>query len=117
MTISISTAAGLHAAAVGRGAVTATVSLLVALIAAPCMAHHATAPHYDFNNTTTIEGQVTSVFWRNPHVRLTLDVTGEDGEVEGWDVEAGSVNALERVGFGPDTIAVGDRVRVSDNIP
>jgi len=77
------------------------------------LAHHGTAGSYDFNVISTIEGEVTSVFWRNPHVRLTLDVVGEDGETQEWDVESGSLNSLERLGYGRGTIEVGDHVVVT----
>ena len=88
----------------------AAAALLVCAVSSTAAAHHGTAPRYDFNDPITIEGEVTSVFWRNPHVRLTLDVIGETGEPEVWDVEAGSMNALDRIGYGADTIQPGDRV-------
>lgn len=86
------------------------IAALACAFAAPVAAHHGTAPRYDFSDPVTIEGEVTSVFWRNPHVRLTVDLVGENGESEVWEVEAGSMNALERIGYGADTIRPGDRV-------
>ena len=83
---------------------------LACAVTAPVAAHHGTAPRYDFSDPVTIEGEVTSVFWRNPHVRLAVAIVGQNGEPEVWDVEAGSMNALERIGYGADTIRPGDRV-------
>jgi hypothetical protein len=53
------------------------------------------------------------VFWRNPHVRLTLSVAGAGGAPEIWEVETGSVNTLERMGVTADRFNVGDRIEVS----
>ena len=86
------------------------VAALACAVAAPAAAHHGTAPRYDFSDPITIEGEVTSVFWRNPHVELAVAIIGESGEPEVWEVEAGSMNALERIGYGADTIRSGDRV-------
>lgn len=93
-----------------RRVATLIVAALACAVAAPVAAHHGTAPRYDFSDPITIEGEVTSVFWRNPHVQLTVVIVGESGEPEVWEVEAGSVNALERIGYGADTIRSGDRV-------
>ena len=57
-----------------------------------------------------IEGEVVSVFWRNPHVRFTLESLGEDGVYETWEIEGTSVNTLDRVGIHADTVQVGDHV-------
>lgn len=93
-----------------RYVVTPLIVVLAFAVAAPVSAHHGTAPRYDFSDPITIEGEVTTVFWRNPHVILTLAIVGESGEPEVWEVEAGSMNALERIGYGADTIRPGDRV-------
>jgi len=73
-------------------------------------AHHATTVAYDVNNLGTIEGEVTSVFWRNPHVVLTIERVAESGARETWTAESGSPNSLQRVGFSSEIVAVGDRV-------
>lgn len=76
-------------------------------------AHHSTQVFYDYNDDLEIEGHVTWVFWRNPHIRFNLTRTDEGGPGEVWELEAGSVNTLERVGIGPDTLQVGDVIRVA----
>jgi hypothetical protein len=60
-----------------------------------------------------LEGEITSVFWRNPHIRFSLDVVGDDGAVETWEMEAGSVNTLERFGIDQEIIKVGSTITVS----
>ena len=60
-----------------------------------------------------MEGQITSVFWRNPHIRFTMDVVDDSGAVATWTMEAGSVNTLERYGVSEDIISVGANIRVA----
>ena len=87
--------------------------LVAATLAAFCAsAHHAATGRYDPNLNGTIEGEITDVFWRNPHVRLLLSRTGEDGQEEEWEIEFGSVNTVERLGISRDLVAVGDSVGV-----
>lgn len=83
------------------------VSLTLSWQAVP---HHAIGVAYDTGNLVTIEGEVTDVFWRNPHIVVTLERTLENGSREVWEVESGSTNSLERLGIGPDVVQVGDTV-------
>ncbi len=75
-------------------------------------AHHAATGRYAPDSFGTIEGEITDVFWRNPHVRLLISRTGDDGEAEEWEVEFGSVNTVERIGITRDMVPVGERVSV-----
>ena len=88
-----------------------TVLFFPALLAAgPLLAHHAVNVAYDTQNLSTVEGTVVDVFWRNPHVVVSVERTLESGETEIWEAESGSTNALERLGIGPEIVQVGDRV-------
>ena len=49
-------------------------------------AHHSHAM-FDMTREVSVTGTVTSFSYRNPHVFLYLDVTGEDGKVTPWSVE------------------------------
>lgn len=51
--------------------------------------------------------------WRNPHVRFILLVTADDGSEDPWQIEAGSVNSLERMGISEDVLAPGEVIEVS----
>ncbi len=86
--------------------------LTTSLTACCAGAHHAATGRYDPNLEGLVEGEITDIFWRNPHVRLLLDRTGEDGQREEWEIEFGSVNTVERLGVTRDLVAVGDRVGV-----
>ena len=78
------------------------------------MGHHSVV-EYDFDVVEELEGRVSRVSWRNPHVRLMLSVVNSDGVEVVWDLEAQDVNSLSRRGLGPDTIHEGDVVRVAGN--
>ncbi len=79
-------------------------------------AHHASAGIYDGNSFGEIEGRISSIFWRNPHVRLDITRIGENGSEEIWEVEFGSVNTVERIGISRNAITVGDQVKVSGSM-
>jgi hypothetical protein len=76
-------------------------------------AHHAASGLYDRDGTITVGGRIESVFWRNPHVRFSLSVANEDGGVERWEIEAGSVNSLERMSVTEDVLTPGSFVEVT----
>lgn len=88
----------------------ATLVLLTLPIAAA--AHHSIGAIFDRSQTMEVEGTVSSVFWRNPHIGLTLLVENETGEPEEWEIEGGTYNDLLRSGFDTETVAVGDPVRI-----
>ena len=87
--------------------------LAVAVQALPfaAIAHHSVGAQFDRSRTTEVAGTVAEVFWRNPHIALTLVADNEQGEQVEWEIEGGTYNDLLRAGFDPDTVAVGDRVR------
>ena len=52
----------------------------VTLICCPLVAfaHHASGVGYDRSNITEVEGEITAVIWRNPHVRVDLTRIGPE---------------------------------------
>ena len=93
-----------------------TKKLFVALLVLTCSfkghAHHSFGAFYDMSTGVELEGEITSVLWRNPHVRFTMDVIADDGSVVRWRMEAGSVNTLQRFGIGRELINAGTSIRV-----
>lgn len=77
--------------------------------------HHA-AIEFRGTEVRELEGTIETVFWGNPHIRLSLRVTGEDGQEEVWSLEGSSHNVLERAGLLGHIVDVGDRVRVAGAI-
>jgi len=87
---------------------------LGAAIAAPlAAAHHALVAKFDDTKATELAGIVTNVDWRNPHVHVFVNVTGDDGAMENWAVELESTVLLLRSGWKQDTLKPGDSVRVN----
>ena len=88
------------------------VAVVVVLTGAPADAHHASAPFYDNLKSVEANGVVTRFLFRNPHSFLFLDGEGENGEKIAWEVEMGTAVSMSRRGWTPQTIQVGDRIRV-----
>jgi hypothetical protein len=75
-------------------------------------AHHSVAP-YDRASMRELEGVISGINWRNPHIRLTLSVTDGAGRKTQWELEGDSANAAARKGFTRDSVRIGDRVKVA----
>lgn len=82
------------------------------LLAATAAAHHSTAP-YDLVHGTIIGGVVVKFEWTNPHAHISLDVTGENQEIEHWSVELESPRILGRLGWTKETLKPGDRISIT----
>ncbi len=90
-----------------------TAAFALALLPAVTQAHHSTRAFYDRDASAEIEGVITSVFWRNPHVGLTVLVRDQQGQEELWELEGGTINTLRRRGYAEATFAIGAEVRVA----
>ena len=75
-------------------------------------AHHSIAAIYDLSEVRSMQGTITSVRWINPHVRITLETIGDNGESESWDLEASATNMLQRAGISRDVLEVGSQITV-----
>ena len=85
------------------------------LLPLPATAHHSIAANFDEGVVTELQGEITRVFWRNPHVGFTISVTDEDGGEALWDIESTSVSTLRRMNIARALVAVGQTVRVAGN--
>lgn len=79
-------------------------------------AHHSYAAEFDSNNPQTIEGVVTEVWFKNPHVRYYVAVTDENGAETVWDTRGLAPVKLVRSGWTRDTIKVGDRIKLYGHV-
>ncbi|MDH3419699.1 MAG: DUF6152 family protein [Gammaproteobacteria bacterium] len=90
---------------------------LLGLLGLPVVssAHHAIAGNYDTNNVIEVEGEVTGLLWRNPHVQVSMTVIGEDGNPQQWEMATTSLSNIRRWQIEPNFIEVGDTIRVAGN--
>src|SRR6266571_2629973 len=55
---------------------------------------------------------VTKYSWMNPHVLIYFDLKDNTGKVTQWTLETGSPSAIGVVGWGRNSIKVGDMVTI-----
>lgn len=88
----------------------------VALIAASSAgAHHSFNATFDAKRVIELEGEVTEVRWRNPHISFDLRVTRDDGTVANVNVETLAMSGLRRRDIVEPFVAAGDHVKVAGN--
>ena len=92
--------------------VSLVVPLALAAAALPAFAHHSVAAEFDTSNQGSLEGDITRVWFTNPHIRYQLTVTNADGSTEDWELQAGNVTNLSRQNWTADSIVVGDHLKV-----
>jgi hypothetical protein len=78
-------------------------------------AHHSTLGFYYPDQTIEIEGIVTSISWRNPHVRFVVAMTDESGVTIDWKLETSAISVLRTRGLDQEFMKTGDRIRVAGN--
>ena len=93
-----------------------TVGILTVLLGfmsmtAPLAAHHSRAM-FDVNVLISVEGVVTDVQRRNPHMWITMDVPGPNGTTESWGFEGSGPAAMVASGISPQILKVGNRVKI-----
>jgi hypothetical protein len=87
--------------------------LSAVLSAAPLLAHHNISQMYDADKPVPLNGTVTAVQWRAPHVFVFVDAKDEAGNVVNWKVEWLSRLTLSREGFPRDSLHVGDTINMT----
>jgi len=86
---------------------------IAALFPIGAAGHHSQLGRYDTQSIAEIQGLITELAWRNPHAFFVV----ETDEGVSWRLETGSASHLQRAGILPDTIAIGDRVKVAGRPP
>ncbi len=89
----------------------------IGLFAIPALtsAHHGIGAQFDLEETIELRGEVRQLIWRNPHVRITLGVTDDNGQEALWVVEAQSVSMLRQRDISEVLLAVGDTITLAGN--
>lgn len=75
----------------------------------PAMAHHSVSANYDASADLELEGEITAIAWRNPHIEFTLET--DDGSQ--WELSTHSVSIMRRLGAAESFVDIGDSVRVA----
>ena len=90
----------------------AIVAGMLAAVPFSATAHHSMS---EFNRdvVTEVEGVVSQVSWKNPHILLEVTSTDKTGVKSVWHLEGGAVSAQRRRGLTGDRLAIGDMVRVA----
>lgn len=84
-------------------------AMLLPLVA---QAHHSRTLNYT-EEMMTVEGDIKSTSWRNPHCSMVLEVTEADGSQHEWLVEMLAKIALLRNGFDFGGLEVGTHVKIT----
>ena len=79
-------------------------------LAAPVVAHHSIGGEYDQEKPVEGTGVVTKVEWTNPHMRVYVDATDDQGVVTSWNLELGSPNSVLRRGWTRNDLKPGDKI-------
>jgi Family of unknown function (DUF6152) len=93
-----------------------TVLLGLVPMTAPLSAHHSRAM-FDVNELVSVEGVVTKVEWRNPHMWVTLDVPVSGGKIESWGFEGSGAASMVASGISPQVLKVGNKVKIIAHPP
>lgn len=86
-------------------------AIVLAVICAPSSAHHSIAANFDAATTIEMEGEITSIAWRNPHILFTMAAT--DGSGAEWELETHSLSIMRRLDAPEPFVETGDHVKVS----
>ena len=87
---------------------------LAVLVTGSAWAHHNMSAAFDFNQRFTETGTLTKLDWRNPHIYVSVDVTGDQGQVATWLFEGPSPGSFRRRAIGKTdfTNSIGKNVTV-----
>ena len=75
------------------------------------IAHHSASALFDMTRMISIDGEVTEVWFENPHSRIYIEHQTDDNKKELWEIETMSPNWFIRRGWDEDTIKKGDMIR------
>jgi hypothetical protein len=92
-------------------------AFVAAAFAAPAHAHHAFATEFDANLEGEVKGEVTRVWWQNPHIRYDVAMKMPDGSTQSWALlPPGNLPTYRRENWTEQTIQVGYQVTATGNL-
>ena len=89
-------------------------AIVVGMLAVPfsAAAHHSMS-EFTRETVTEVEGVVTRVSWKNPHILIEVTSTDPKGARLVWQLEGGAVSAQRRRGLTESRVSIGDKVKVA----
>ena len=88
---------------------TAPIILVLLAFTSDVAAHHSTGL-FDGTTIATVEGQVTRVEWRSPHIYVFVQSIDADGQSVDWRFESVPIPIMGRQGWTEGSLSVGDQV-------
>jgi hypothetical protein len=85
---------------------------MLAAVPFSATAHHSMS-EFDRSVVTEVEGVVSRLSWKNPHILLEVTGTDKNGVKAVWTLEGSAVSAQRRRGLTSESLALGDLVRVA----
>jgi Family of unknown function (DUF6152) len=84
--------------------------VLFAGLAGPVFAHHGAAS-FELSAPVVLKNAVITEFvWINPHPLIKADYKDEQGKVQHWTMELGSIPSAQLIGWGRGSLQPGDVV-------
>jgi hypothetical protein len=93
-----------------------TASAVIALGAVVALAQRAPSGNYESDKKVKLSGIVTRIDWVNPSAFFTVNVKDATGMISNWAIEIGNPLDLQRDGWKPTALHIGDTVNV-EGIP
>jgi hypothetical protein len=87
--------------------------VLGAFIGSVALAHHSASAYDMTGDPVTVEGTLAKVDWANPHIYLTLETAGPNGQRVLQQVEAVSISLAQATGLTREVLALGSSVVVN----
>lgn len=85
---------------------------LLILIAPKTWAHHSWAAIFDVDGDAEIDGIVSKIVWRNPHIQLQITTDAGTTDEKVYEIESNSVASLTRMGVSAEVLAEGTKVKI-----
>lgn len=95
-----------------RPVILCTIAAALLLGSNAANAHHGDAGRYE-EAITRLNGTVVALQFINPHSIIIVDVAGESGQTQRWQVEVSNATGLARIGWTRDTLKPGDPVTMA----
>src|SRR5204862_6856458 len=80
-------------------------------------AHHSFASEFDASLTGEVKGEVTGVWWQNPHIRYDVAMKLPNGKTEMWALlPPGNLPSYRPQNWSEQTVTVGMQVPAKGNL-